>query len=133
MGVWITPWAEVCMLEANRFWFYSLVCSLIAGGMMHFFGDKDERRVKVVATKNRARGKSKESDVSKKDRGEGKSRVGQKDNRHDIKRRFVADGFDLLVPGSVTGWIPTSPAVVGFASAISTILSSRDIWDRLQG
>jgi hypothetical protein len=44
----------------------------------------------------------------------------------------VSDGFDLFVPGSVTGWLPTPPAFVAFATIISTVLSSKDIWDRLQ-
>ena len=29
MGVWPTPWAEACLLEGNRFWFYSLVFSIV--------------------------------------------------------------------------------------------------------
>jgi len=49
-----------------------------------------------------------------------------------VKRRLVSDGFDLFVPGFVTGWIPTPPTFVGFATIISTVLSSKDIWDRLQ-
>ena len=126
MGVWMTPWAEVCILEGNRFWFYSLVCSMFAGGMKLFL--RDERR--VVGS---GRAKGEKPVVSKGDEDDGRTLKGEMDDRSSIQRRLVADGFDLLVPGSVTGWIPTSPAVVGFASAISTILSSRDIWNRIQG
>ena len=49
-----------------------------------------------------------------------------------VKRRIVSDCFDLLIPGHVTGWITTSTAAVGFASVVSTTLSSKDIWDRLK-
>jgi hypothetical protein len=56
-----------------------------------------------------------------------------KENRlRGAKRRLISDGFDLFVPGSVTGWVPASPAVVGFATIISTVLSSKEIWDGLR-
>lgn len=124
------------MLEANKFWFYSLVCSLLEGCMKLFFGDAGiERKVRLAATPNLKKEKRAKLADSTEDSAmdEGSPRESSKDNRHNTKRRMVADGFDLLIPGSITGWVPTSPTIVGFAGAISTILSSRDIWDRLQG
>jgi hypothetical protein len=48
-----------------------------------------------------------------------------------VKRKLVSDCFDLFIPGHVTGYLPTSTATVGVASAVSTVLSSKDIWDRM--
>jgi hypothetical protein len=78
-----------------------------------------------------------EVDKNRRDEKNAKKRaMNVKDDRENsfrgVKRRLVSDGFDLFVPGSVTGWIPTPPAFVGFATIISTVLSSKDIWDRVQ-
>jgi hypothetical protein len=48
-------------------------------------------------------------------------------------RRLVTDCFDLLIPGSVTGWLVASPVIVGTATVISTTLSAKDIWDKYEG
>ena len=48
-----------------------------------------------------------------------------------VRRRLVSDCFDLFIPGHVTGWISTNMATVGFATVVSTVLSSKDIWVRL--
>jgi len=76
-------------------------------------------------------------DKNRRDEKNAKKRaMNVKDDRENrfrgVKRRLVSDGFDLFVPGSVTGWISTPPAFVGFATIISTVLSSKDIWDRVQ-
>jgi hypothetical protein len=42
------------------------------------------------------------------------------------------DACDLLIPGAITGWAPTSPAIVGAATVISTVLGSEEIWVRVQ-
>ena len=78
-----------------------------------------------------------EVDKNRRDEKNAKKRaMNVKDDRENsfrgVKRRLISDAFDLFVPGSVTGWIQTPPAFVGFATIISTVLSSKDIWDRLQ-
>jgi hypothetical protein len=115
MGVWSSPWAELCTVEGNKFWFYSLVCSILFGGLQLYAGD--------VEAKSGTDGKTKEKAKSVQAR---KKRLGG------VKRRIVTDSFDLFIPGFVTGWIVTTHAFVGFAGAVSTVLSSKDIWDRLQ-
>lgn len=78
-----------------------------------------------------------EVDENRRDEKDSKKRAKNakedRENRlRDVMRGLVSDSFDLFVPGSVTGWIPTPPAFVGVATIISTALSSKDIWDRLQ-
>jgi hypothetical protein len=113
--VWPSPWAEMCLLEGNRFWFYSLVCSILSGVCQLYTGGGELKG-----------GSGEKSDAKK---GVGRA---QKETLERIKRRMVADSFDLFIPGFVTGWIVTTHAFVGFAGAVSTVLSSKDIWDRLQ-
>jgi hypothetical protein len=109
--------ARSWMVTGNSLWFFALICSIIWGVLLLFgVGEVDENRRDEKNSKKRAKN-------AKEDR----------ENRlRGVMRRLVSDGFDLFVPGSVTGWIPTPPAFVGFATIISTILSSKDIWDRLQ-
>ena len=125
------------MLEANRLWFYSLIASISKAGLDLWNLRAGEEEAEVPQSK---KGKKKSTEVIVK--GESRGEM--------LKRRLVADCFDLMIPGHATGWIPSSLAIVGesnclilvkeeltcyylgFASAISTVLSSRDIWDRLQ-
>jgi hypothetical protein len=48
-----------------------------------------------------------------------------------ILRRAATDACDLFIPGSVTGWLKTPPVVVGVASITSSLISSKDIWARV--
>jgi len=115
MGVWTMPWAQQCMVEANRFWFYSLLFSIVLCVMQLLEGSR------VPAEK--------ESGGNKLKKDEKKSlRV----RRRIIVSRLLTDGFDLFIPGSITGWIHTSPAFVGFAGMLSTLLASKEIWDRFK-
>jgi hypothetical protein len=115
MGAWPTPWAEVCQVEGNKFWFYSLVCSIFLG-VLQLYAEGGEVK-----------------DGSN-ERPEAKKISAQARKKHlsGVRRRMLADSFDLFIPGFVTGWIMTTHAFVGFAGAVSTVLSSKDIWDRLQ-
>jgi hypothetical protein len=122
IGVWPAPWADRCMLEANKFWFYSLLFSILSAIADLLFNPSPQP--------SRER-KSSPKKLVKKKSAELRLNSGKK-KREKIKRGLIADAFDLLIPGHVTGWIPTGMATVGFASAISTTLSSRDIWDRLR-
>jgi hypothetical protein len=45
-------------------------------------------------------------------------------------RSIVTDASDLFLPGAVTGWLATGPVTVGVATVVSTVLSSKDIWDK---
>jgi len=102
MGAWPSPWADACMFEANKLWFYSLLLSIV-WGLLGIISPKKSRTLAEGAQ-----------------------------NQLVLKRRLVTDIFDVFIPGHVTGWIRTGPIFVGFASVVSTLLSSKDIWDRLR-
>ncbi|KAH6723997.1 peroxisomal biogenesis factor 11 [Leptodontidium sp. 2 PMI_412] len=120
MGYWPTALAKTCLLEGNKFWFYSLVCSII-WGLLQLVDVSSERYVDEDES-------SSETEVKARHQFELK----RKRRMDAIKTRLVIDGFDLLTPGFVTGWIRTSISVVGFSSVVSTVLSLREIWDRLK-
>jgi len=115
MGVWHVPWAEACLVEGNKFWFYSLVCSIFLGAMQLYAGGGETK----VGTSEKSKGKK-------------QSVKAQQEKLSGIRRRMIADSFDLFIPGFVTGWLVTTHAFVGFAGAVSTVLSSKDIWDKLK-
>jgi hypothetical protein len=115
MGVWPVPWAETCLLEGNKFWFYSLVCSIFLGGLQLYAGGGEAKVGNSEKTKGKKQGLK-----------------AQQQKLSGIKRRMIVDSFDLFIPGFVTGWIVTTHAFVGFAGAVSTVLSTKDIWDRMQ-
>jgi len=125
------------MLEANRFWFYSLVFSIFGGWveLRSGGGGKKEAGKKAVRVGEKVNGGA--SPIVKGVNRKGEETRGDRAaaaaaEKHRTRRRLVADCFDLLIPGHVTGWISTGPSVVGCASVISTLLSSKDIWDRLE-
>ncbi|KAK1463285.1 AoPex11B [Colletotrichum melonis] len=47
-----------------------------------------------------------------------------------LGRKIFSDSLDCLIPGVILGWVNVQPGTVGIAMFITTILSSRDIWDR---
>jgi hypothetical protein len=117
MGVYPTPLAEVLMLEANKFWFYSLICSII----LHLHTLQTYHIAKstktVVFSVN---GQTQPLKASQAERD---------DSVRITRTGLISDSADLLIPGHVTGWIKTSMGVVGIASVVSTVLSGKEIWD----
>ncbi|KAG4443826.1 hypothetical protein IFR05_000726 [Cadophora sp. M221] len=128
MGYWPTPLAKTCLLEGNKFWFYSLVCSIL-WGMLQFVDVANERYVLKGQIDEKDENES-SSEMEEKARHQ--FELKRKSRMDAIKAKLVIDGLDLLTPGFVTGWIRTSASAVGFSSALSTVLSLREIWDRLK-
>jgi hypothetical protein len=110
MEIWSTTWAPGLNLEGNRFWFYSLIFSLISCALQLY-------RLRFISAPSGTKG-----------------RLKPKINTlpWPVVRQIFTDACDLLIPGSITGWVRTSPATVGFATVASTILASEDIWHRVQ-
>ncbi len=49
-----------------------------------------------------------------------------------VQRKLLADCADILIPGHITGWVSTSSVVVGWATAISSLLGLMEIWERMR-
>lgn len=39
---------------------------------------------------------------------------------------------DILIPGSLLGWLPVDPLYVGIAGSVTSLLSILDVWNRVQ-
>jgi hypothetical protein len=47
-----------------------------------------------------------------------------------LARRVLSDALDTFIPGSIVGWIPAGSGTVGLAMFVTTVLTSKDIWNR---
>lgn len=126
MGLWSTQWAPVVFVEAMRFWFYSLIFSMLLSLLQLFqlynkpaldSGNGQEKTSSETHATSPADAQIKAQEKTLKART--------------LIRKTITDAFDLLIPGSTTGWIETSTATVGVASTISTVLASTDVWARM--
>lgn len=97
------------MLEANRFWFYSLSLSIILGTLQLLSAPPP------VPEKNDKRHEDQKITTTRKN--------------WNTERKLIADVLNLAIPGHVLRWIPSSPAVVGFASLGSTMISGWEVWE----
>ena len=133
LGIWKTAWAPRNMLEANKFWFFSILCSIFTGifGLWQVYRINSDVSVKEVK-------EAKEKDPSEKSGSEESTESTPKKQYPQIRgyepviRRLAIDFCDLTIPGFATGWAKTTPVIVGIGSATSAVLASIDIWDRVQ-
>ncbi|TKW49886.1 hypothetical protein CTA1_2086 [Colletotrichum tanaceti] len=47
-----------------------------------------------------------------------------------LGRKVFSDSLDCLIPGVILGWVNVRPGTVGVAMLVTTVLTSRDIWER---
>ncbi|KAM0274928.1 hypothetical protein ACHAQH_007737 [Verticillium albo-atrum] len=117
-------------VEAQRFWFCALACGVFSGAVKiaKLFGEpvpgpaaapkegegwKGERvrlRKGVVARK------AHRAEVRKKARA--------------LLRRMAADSLDILIPGSVVGWISSEPGTIGTVMLCTSVMTGLDVWER---
>jgi len=130
LSIWGRERNAMLVVEAQRFWFFALVCA-VGSGVLKLWkgwgrvGDEDEDEGKGVVkgekggTKGGGDGKVEE----------GRGRLQREKNRR-VLRRLVADALDLAVPGAVVGWVPVSTGTVGVLMLGSTWLTGLEVWER---
>ncbi|GJC89700.1 hypothetical protein ColLi_12538 [Colletotrichum liriopes] len=47
-----------------------------------------------------------------------------------LGRKVFTDSLDCLIPGVILGWVNVQAGTVGIAMLVTTVLTSRDIWER---
>jgi hypothetical protein len=117
--------ARTCQMEGNKFWFYSLLCSIVLHLRFLFSPNVPPPvppKTRTASPKRPTVGKVRESQEGQRKRSHEKTLV---------LRRLIADCCDLLVPGLVVGWIETSLLMTGYAGAISSLLGLWEIWEKL--
>ncbi|KAL2261081.1 hypothetical protein VTK26DRAFT_4716 [Humicola hyalothermophila] len=132
LGVWGDDAAAVLAVEAQRFWFFSLACAVVAaGGRLVFWGDDDcagaEGRKEGEGGRREKEGQWEAAAAAAAAKKEG---IKERATRRKMVRRMVADVLDLAVPGSVVGWVPFSAGTVSFLMFWSTILTGMEVWEK---
>ncbi|KAG2416693.1 hypothetical protein HFD88_007909 [Aspergillus terreus] len=118
MNIWQVSWYTPLLMEANKFWFYSICLSLTrAVWELLFVGSATQ---------------SKNSHAGKKEKPEKESTSRPTPSTTAILKRMVVDACDLTLPGSFLGWTPVGDLGVGIAMVISTVVASQDIWTKAQ-
>ena len=107
MGVTSYEWGPRIQLEANKFWAYALLTSIVLSLWDLFItpptpitGSKDVVSMRRPSTT-------------------------------ELYVQLVVDGCDLLLPSSAVGWLSLSPVIIGVTMTVSSSLSGRQIWQRV--
>ncbi|KUJ17167.1 uncharacterized protein LY89DRAFT_718826 [Mollisia scopiformis] len=126
MGVYRTAWAAPLFVEAMKFWFYSISLSIVLSlvELWGLYSSPTSSMIALVPEGKEKIDRVKEKEMEKRE---------WKQKRGKIVKNIVTDSCDLVIPGSVTGWLLVSSRNVGFCSVVSTVLAGRDVWARIQG
>ena len=127
MGVLKVDWAGVVMMEANRFWFYSLACAIML--TIHELWDLPSSPAVVEVGKGKSFEERTKAGLEKRKAEEFAAKNGERRKR--LMKDLVMHGADMLIPGDLTGWIRTEQWWVGSAMAVSTLLASEEVWEKL--
>ncbi|KAL2817655.1 peroxisomal biogenesis factor 11 [Aspergillus granulosus] len=109
MNVYHVSWYRPLLTEANKFWFYAIILSIIRATWDLLFAPapptpaKNEKGTAPVAL---ATGPSKST----------------------LVKRIVINVCDLTLPGSFVGWLPVTGLQIGIAMVVSTLLAGHGIW-----
>ncbi|KAJ6784533.1 hypothetical protein PWT90_06069 [Aphanocladium album] len=112
MKIHVVPWYHPVLIEANKFWFYAILASIIRT-VVQQLGLFAGRSVKV--SKN------------------GKKHVAQNAPPPPPPlRRLVIDSLDLMLPASFIGWVAVDDVTIGCLMTVSTLLVWKDVWSKAQ-
>lgn len=102
-------WAHSIFKESMKFWFYAIILGIVQN-IIRLWG--------VLTAAPVA-----------KDREKVAGRVDSAEAGNLVKT-IVLDVFDLMIPGSVTGWIKVGSIPLGISALISSVFSLKGIWNR---
>lgn len=108
MGIWPTAWAQEVFLECHKWWFFGLALSVM-GSTINIFLPASEPSAAKHSEKEPAEKQTK-ADLTP------------------LVKNLIVDACDLVIPGSVLGWVPASSTQVGILMIVSTLVASGDIW-----
>lgn len=155
LGVRKFSWAPMLFVESMRFWFYSISCSIILTCYDLYMNRNEIIRLQAeIAAAKEAAETTENGDGATRTRKEKRSKEDIKDTaapeqkknrllddkqalekarfrRHALLRQLIGASCDLLTPGAVVNYTPVSPAAVAITSIISSLISSQDIWKRV--
>ncbi|KAL6232173.1 hypothetical protein BDW75DRAFT_25244 [Aspergillus navahoensis] len=113
MNVARVDWYHPLMTEANKFWFYALVLSIIRCTWELFLPSAPATPSKASSSSNeKSKAAAQQSSASK----------------WPLVKQIIIDGCDLTLPGSFLGWTPVTPLQFGLGMVVSTVLAGHDVW-----
>jgi hypothetical protein len=131
MGVTNTSWGPNLQQESNKFWFYALTSSLLLSMYQIFLSSALFTKPAQSTTTEEVGSTSSEKNTEEKLKAKSSAKSPGGTPPGDMKqvyKQFFMDGCDILIPGSVVGWIPADAVTVGVAMSLSSYLSARQIW-----
>jgi hypothetical protein len=127
MDVYLVPWEQRVMKEANTFWFYALSFSLAGAIYGLFFSTSVETAFKAKDQKSKKNGTKAEKEKVEAVTNE----KPEAPKTTALVRQIVVDGCDLFLPAALLGWMHTGDLVLGLTMVLSTALTGREIWKRV--
>ena len=116
-------WGPVLVLEANKFWFYAISCSLLISILQLL-----NISTQVSNSVDEANGTSSNRWTEK----EPIEQQAEPSLYSPIFRQLIIDGCDLVIAGSTVGWIEADAVQVGLAYVVSSSVAGQQIWNRVQ-
>jgi len=141
MGIWSPAWTAPVFAEAMKFWFYSLVLSIILQviNLRALYTTPITISQAVKEIKDLGEDKKKEEVVEQSEEEKRKEKeqkdlqlIASKLERRKAIEALVVDLCNITNPGTATGWMPVTSGHMGMLMVVSTILTSIDIWARVQ-
>lgn len=154
LEAWGPAWTARLTFESLRFWFFALACSLGAGllRLMRVAADvpippiKEEMEKSPLSEKDGPRPDEEDEETKRKVLNEERLRLrrivdarmeqrrvwrrGVRARAAVLGRRVLADGIDLIIPGTAVGWMSAKPGTVGLAMFTTTLLTGYEAWRR---
>lgn len=127
MDVYLVPWEQRVMNEANTFWFYALSFSIAGAVYGLLFSGSGEPAAKAKDSKNEKNDAKAEKEKTK---VAADSKAGATKTTA-LVRQIVVESCDLVLPVTLLGWVHLGDLVVGGTMVVSTVLTGREIWKRV--
>ncbi len=116
MNIWQVSWYTPLLVEANKFWFYSICASISRNIYSLYRGRPTVTETQPLPDSARAKSQGESSAVS---------------NLATVVpflRRTIVNACDLALPASFVGWVILDDLHIGIAMTASTVLVWHDVW-----
>ncbi|KAI1341108.1 peroxisomal biogenesis factor 11 [Xylariaceae sp. FL0016] len=146
LRLWSPAWERVLAVEAQRFWLFGLACGALSGVLrMRELWTETSSSVAPTAAAAAADGRRDEGE--KQAAGTQSDKVSAMTTANEdvswsgriaqvrrkapgLMRSTFANALDVVVPGSVIGWVKLGPGPVGVAMLVTTYLTGMEAWER---
>jgi hypothetical protein len=121
MNVFLVSWYTPILLESYKFWFYA-ICTAITKTASDLLLGPAAPSDKIDSV-----------DEKEEDKASGHSQISKPvPSTASLLNRIIIDSLDLIIPGSLLGWIPVGDLGVALAMLASTILVWTTAWAKAQ-